>query len=121
MAVNGQQAPRPLTHDLVLNVVAGLGGALKRIIVDKIVTDERGNGTFYAKLDVVKSDHSSAWIDARPSDAVVLASKLHLPIYVDEDVLREVQARPAAPEDDSGPDELLGTDDDDDDTDEEET
>ena len=95
MAVNGEQAPRPLTHDLVLNVVSGMGGTLKRIIVDKLVTDELGNGTFYAKLDIVRSDHSSAWIDARPSDAVVLASKLHLPIYVDEEVLREVKARPA--------------------------
>ena len=43
LAVNGEQAPRPLTHDLVLNVVSGLGGTLKRIIVDKLVTDELGN------------------------------------------------------------------------------
>ena len=101
MAVNGEQAPRPLTHDLVLNVASGLGGTLKRIIVDKLVTDELGNGTFYAKLDIEKSDHASAWIDARPSDAVVLASKLALPIYVDEEVLREVHARPAEAADES--------------------
>ena len=97
MAVNDEQAPRPMTHDLVLNVVSGLGGTLRRIIVDKLVTDELGNGTFYAKLDIEKNDHVSTWIDARPSDAVVLASKLRLPIYVDEDVLREVHARPASP------------------------
>lgn len=96
MAVNGEQAPRPMTHDLVLNVASGLGGTLRRIIVDKLVTDELGNGTFYAKLDIEKQDHASTWIDARPSDAVVLASKLQLPIYVNEEVLREVNARPAA-------------------------
>ena len=85
LAVNRIKAPRPLTHDLVLNVIAGMGGELKRIIVDKLE-----NNTFFGKLDIKQSDHSTAWIDVRPSDAVIIASKVASPIFVDEEVLKEV-------------------------------
>jgi uncharacterized protein len=93
-AVNGVKTPRPLTHDLVLNVIDGLGGKLRRVIIDRIE-----NATFYGKLDIEQSDHSSTWIDVRPSDAVVVGSKKMAPIFVDEDVLQSVEAKPAEDQD----------------------
>lgn len=97
-AVHGIDTPRPLTHDLVLNVVRDMGGTLKRVIVDKLV-DEVHGGTFYGKLDVQLRDASSVWIDSRPSDAVVLASKTGVPVFVDEEVLAKVNAQPPDPND----------------------
>ncbi|MFW6303961.1 MAG: bifunctional nuclease family protein [Candidatus Sumerlaeota bacterium] len=93
-AVNGVRTPRPLTHDLVLNVIEGMGGKLRRVIIDKIE-----NATFYGKLDIEQRDHSSTWIDVRPSDAVVVGSKIMVPIFVDEQVLLNVNARPAEDDD----------------------
>jgi hypothetical protein len=91
---------RPLTHDLILGVLEGLGATLRRVIVDKLVEEEGGGGTFYGKLDVERSDHSTVWIDSRPSDAIVLATKMSVSIWVDEEVLRQVGAEPPPPEPD---------------------
>ncbi len=90
MAVNGEQTPRPLTHDLILNVIQGLSASLKRVIVDELRLDEFGRGTFHGKLDLEKSDLSTVWIDSRPSDSLVLATKLGVPIFVNEEVLNQV-------------------------------
>ncbi|HNY28907.1 MAG TPA: bifunctional nuclease family protein [Candidatus Sumerlaeota bacterium] len=104
MAVNNEQTPRPLTHDLILNVVRGLGASLKRVIVDELRLDEFGRGTFHGKLDVEKSDLSTIWIDSRPSDSLVLATKLGVPIFVNEDVLNQVSVY-RLPEDETPSDE----------------
>lgn len=90
-AVFKERALRPLTHDLVLNVIAGLGGTLRRIIVDQISKQQGGgviSSCYHGKLDVEMADHTRTWIDSRPSDAIILATKLALPIYVDEEVLK---------------------------------
>jgi bifunctional DNase/RNase len=94
MAIHDQEAPRPLTHDLILNVIRGMGGSLRRIIVDKLEDD-----TFFSKLDIEQRDHSSVWIDCRPSDALVLACKLAAPIFADNSVLDKANAIPM-PDDD---------------------
>ena len=103
MAVRKDTLPppgRPLTHDLILGVLEGLGAALRRVIVDDLVEDEHGGGTFYGKLDVERSDHSTVWIDSRPSDAIVLATKASVDILVDEEVLRKAGAEPPPSESD---------------------
>lgn len=94
MAIRGIEADRPLTHDLVVNVIRDMGGTLRRVIIDKLALVDMRE-TFFAKLDVEMADHSSTWIDARSSDAVVLSSKLHVPIYADEEVLKAVNAKPS--------------------------
>ncbi|CAN5310773.1 bifunctional nuclease family protein [soil metagenome] len=81
-AVKGQQAPRPLTHDLVLNVIDGLGGKLTGVLVDELRND-----TFYGKLLVRTGAGEVERIDSRPSDAIVLAMKEKAPIYVEDEVL----------------------------------
>ena len=71
-----------MTHDLVLNVIGGLSGKLRRVIVDDLKQD-----TFYGKLVVRTAAGTEELIDTRPSDAVVLAIKQRAPIFVAEHVL----------------------------------
>ncbi len=90
--VRDVKPPRPLTHDLLVSVVAALGGTVKAVVVHKL--EEH---TFFAKL-VVEHDGREIEIDSRPSDAIAVASHTHVPIFVDESVLDEVATDPE-PED----------------------
>ena len=85
-ALHGKVTSRPLTHDLVLNTVEGLGGQLERVIVDNLRDD-----TFFAKLEIRRPDGSTALVDSRPSDAVVLAVRRRVPIFVAEQVLDTIE------------------------------
>jgi bifunctional DNase/RNase len=84
--VKEDRPQRPLTHDLVVNIVEALGGEL-----DSVVINELREQTYYAKLRV-KLDGELVEIDSRPSDAIAVAVTCspHLPIYVAEEVLEEV-------------------------------
>lgn len=84
-AVFGRRAPRPLTHDLIMNLLDGLGADLEGILVDALDSD-----TFHGKLLVRTADGKHIKIDSRPSDAIVLATKSGVPIYVAEEVLEQV-------------------------------
>ena len=77
-------SPRPLTHDLVANVVESLGGELR----DIYISDLREH-TYYAKLRI-RQNGELIEVDSRPSDAIALAVTANVPIYVAEDVLEEV-------------------------------
>ncbi len=83
-AVKGIPTPRPLTHDLIHNVIDGLGAGLYRIIINDL-----RNNTFYAKL-ILQKNGDSIEIDSRPSDAIALAMQRNTPIFVAEKVLEEV-------------------------------
>jgi len=74
--------PRPMTHDLVKNVLFGLDASLRKVVVSELKDD-----TFYAVIWVEK-DGELISIDSRPSDALALALRLDCPIYVEEQVLR---------------------------------
>jgi bifunctional DNase/RNase len=74
---------RPLTHDLLKNVIA----ELKAIVVKIEITDLRDN-TFYALIHL-DHDGSMLTIDSRPSDAIALALRTESPIFVDEKVLEK--------------------------------
>ena len=84
-AVKGIPTPRPLTHDLVNNIMEGLGAGLSQIIISDL-----RNNTFYAKLMVRGNDDGVVEIDSRPSDAIALAVQRKTPIFVEEKVLDEV-------------------------------
>jgi len=79
--------PRPLTHDLLRNVIEELGGTLQDIVVTRM--EEH---TYYAELRIRTSDGELITVDSRPSDAIALA--VHhdpvLPIFVEDDVLDSV-------------------------------
>lgn len=76
-------APRPMTHDLICNLIKGLSGKLIRVDICDIK-----DNTFYAEM-VVKRNRSEVRIDARPSDAIAVAIRLNAPIYVEGHVLEE--------------------------------
>ena len=82
LAARGEHAPRPLTHDLVLNVITGLGATLERVLVTKLEND-----TFYGALELRLSDGTTERIDSRASDAIILATKVQAGIFVEEQVL----------------------------------
>ena len=73
--------PRPLTHDLLGNVIGQLGGSVKSIVVHDLMND-----TFFAKI-VLGLDGRTVEIDCRPSDAIALAVRAKVPIFVEETVL----------------------------------
>ena len=73
--------PRPMTHDLLRNVIEDLGGAVTKIVI----ADLRDN-TFYALIHVDTPDGPIA-IDARPSDAIALALRTQASIFVEESVI----------------------------------
>ncbi len=84
MKVSGIEPPRPLTHDLLLNVVKGLEAQCEKLIIDKMVSN-----TFHAKLQLKTKDGEEKLIDARPSDGVALAVRSGMPIFVTEEVLNK--------------------------------
>jgi bifunctional DNase/RNase len=84
--VKGYPSPRPLTHDLIVNVVENLGGEFQDVVINELK-----DHTYYARLRV-RHDGELVEIDARPSDAIAVAVTCNppLPIYVNEDVLNDV-------------------------------
>ncbi len=87
---------RPMTHDLLRNVLNVLGGQVLRINITELRDD-----VFYARI-VVSSNGQEIEIDSRPSDALALAVRTHVPIYVSEDVLEEAASTPETEVDDTG-------------------
>lgn len=81
--VQGHIAPRPLTHDLLKNVITELGGEVQDVVVTNLV-----DHTYYAVIRI-QHDGELLEVDSRPSDAIALAAHYdpHLPIYVSEEVL----------------------------------
>ena len=75
---------RPLTHELLANVIRDMEGEL-----DKIVIHDLREHTFYAKL-VIRRDGRLVEVDARPSDAIALGVAGDTPLYVEDGVLRQV-------------------------------
>lgn len=83
--VKSYRAPRPLTHDLLVNTIEALGASLESVVISEL-----REHTYYAKL-CLQLDGEILEIDARPSDAIAVAVTCEppLPIYVDESVLSE--------------------------------
>ncbi|MFO0948905.1 MAG: bifunctional nuclease family protein [Planctomycetota bacterium] len=82
--VKKEQSPRPLTHDLLVNVIEQMGGELRDILISEL-----RDHTYYAKLRVYFNGEIIE-IDSRPSDAIAVAVAADVPIYVAEEVLQEV-------------------------------
>jgi len=79
------QLPRPMTHDLLADVIDQMGGE-----VEKVVISDLSNGTFYARLHI-NSNGSTVEVDSRPSDAIALGVGIGAPIFVDEQVFENMQ------------------------------
>ena len=80
------QTPRPMTHDLLKNVLDDLEAQVERVVVSGLK-----DNTFYAIIHV-SSGATTRAIDARPSDAIALALRTRSPIYVEESVIHEAKS-----------------------------
>ena len=80
IAVEGQQAPRPLSHDLITTLFAAVGARVERVDVTRIE-----EGTFYAEL-TLSTPSGPQMIDSRPSDAIALALRAEVPVLVEDRV-----------------------------------
>ena len=94
LELEGIKPPRPLTHDLLKNMVDHLGG-----IVQEVYIDELKDNTFYAKV-VLEVSTLRNEIDSRPSDAIALSVRTGAPIYISEDVMDAAAFEPSSDDDD---------------------
>ena len=81
LEMQGEKFPRPLTHDLMVNILRSLNAE-----IEKVVISDLKENSYYA-LIYVKYNGKTFSIDARPSDSLALAVRVHCPIYIDEQVL----------------------------------
>ena len=89
MRLQGLSAERPLTHDLLVSVVAAIGASISRVVVTHVI-----EGTFHARVYVESSAGDETEVDSRTSDAIGIAVRTGSPIYVDERVLDEAGVEP---------------------------
>lgn len=78
--------PRPMTHDLLKNVISGLNATVKKILVNNL-----WDNTFYALIYLEMNGETLA-IDSRPSDAIALALRMKSPIFVEEEVIQKAKS-----------------------------
>ncbi len=86
--LQGVPVTRPLTHDLLKSVIVELGGTVNRIVVSELRND-----IFFARI-VVETSNGTVEIDSRPSDAIALAVRLHVPIFVADSVMDRAAIQP---------------------------
>lgn len=83
-AINGNFFFRPLTHDLIRNMLESLKINLQKVVVTKLE-----NNVFYANIYLQKESGETIVMDSRPSDAIAVALRTKSPIYVKEEVLSQ--------------------------------
>lgn len=84
--LQGAPMKRPLTHELLANIIEVFGAKLESIIINDL-----SDHTFFAKLRILRGDGELIEVDSRPSDAIALGIAGGLPIYVEEHVLQGAQ------------------------------
>jgi bifunctional DNase/RNase len=87
LKLSGMIPPRPLTHDLLQDILEKLDATVVKVCIDKII-----DNTFFAKIHLKNVQGDKIVIDARPSDSVALALRVKAPIYTTEDVIGQVSA-----------------------------
>ena len=85
MAIEGIEMPRPMTHDLMLDIIHSLDVDIKHIIISDI-----RNGTFFAKITMSTLASGDVTVDSRPSDAIAIGLRSMVPIFVEEVVFNSV-------------------------------
>jgi len=75
---------RPLTHDLLVSVLKGLGGSLDRVVISRVV-----DNTYFAEL-IIHRDEEVITVDARPSDSIAVALRTKATIFADDQLLEDV-------------------------------
>lgn len=83
LALAGDTAPRPLTHDLLHTLLGALQGTVERVNITAV-----RDGTYLAELHLLRSDGQQVTIDARPSDALALALRADAPVWAHSSLLQ---------------------------------
>jgi uncharacterized protein len=83
LALQGVVTPRPMTHDLLKNILENLSVEVRRIVVTEL-----RDSTFFATIELNRQG-TDFEVSSRPSDAIALAVRMSVPIYANEDVLNE--------------------------------
>ncbi|HSJ10811.1 MAG TPA: bifunctional nuclease family protein [Longimicrobiales bacterium] len=81
MELAGMKFARPLTHDLFASVIVGMGGALQRVMITKVVEN-----TYFAEL-IIRRNTEIISVDARPSDSIAIALRMEASIFTTDDLL----------------------------------
>ena len=92
LQIENVTTPRPMTHDLLRNVIQDLGAS-----VDRIVVSDVQDTTYYALVYLRRNGETLA-IDARPSDAIALALRTRAPILIEDSVLAQAKSIDVTPE-----------------------
>ena len=83
LKISGFHPPRPLTHDLMQSMIENLEANVERIVIDKLEEN-----TFHAKIVLKSASGEIKMVDARPSDSIALAVRAQVPIFVEDDVMK---------------------------------
>jgi len=100
MELAGVKFSRPLTHDLLKQVIVGLGADLRKVIITQVKEN-----TYYAELHIYRGDQVIQ-VDARPSDSIAVALRLKAPIFTSETLLEHTSVDTSEGVSDSGPQPL---------------
>lgn len=84
MEMQGVKPPRPMTHDLIKDMLDKMGAKITRIVINDVK-----EGTFYANIDVETKDGQKISFDSRPSDAIALSVRCQTPLFVSEVVMMQ--------------------------------
>ena len=84
MAMEFVETPRPLTHDLIVNMINEIEGKISAIKITKVE-----DGIYFSSIDIDSKIFGNKKIDSRPSDALAIALRVHAPILVASDVMKE--------------------------------
>ena len=84
MAMEFVETPRPLTHDLIVNMINEINGKVSSIKITKVE-----DGVYFSSINIYSKALGSKNIDSRPSDALAIALRMHSPILVAEEVMSE--------------------------------
>ena len=74
--------PRPMTHDVLVNMLENLDGEINRVLIARI-----SKGTFFAEIEIYSPNSGEMIIDSRPSDAIAIALRTLAPIYISDEVM----------------------------------
>ena len=108
-ALQGVTPPRPMTHDLMRDILSSLDATLERVVVTELrMSEDNRSGTYFAELHLRQAGQTRT-VSSRPSDAIALAARLGTPIYAEDELLDEAGVVLDAEDDDDGaaPEELV--------------
>jgi uncharacterized protein len=100
--LQGMQVVRPITHDLIVNMIREMGASIRYVVVH-----DMQETMYFARIVLANRDGKELRIDSRPSDAIAIAVRMDVPIYVEDEIMDKYGQAPDE-ETTPGADEELG-------------